>query len=76
MAPLRVIRIIRIDGPLGPRGLEELAALWTEVCGGIFAIGHTFGMKVQKVQKVQRVVVSPCGAQRTHFEGALATRKM
>ena len=55
MAPLRVIRVIRIDGPLGPRGLEELAALWTEVCGGIFAIGHTFGVKVQKVQKVQRV---------------------
>ena len=42
-------------------------------------IGHTFGVRVQrvhKVQRVQRVVVAPFGAQRTHFEGALATRKM
>ena len=43
-------------------GFRELAALWTEVCGGIFAIGHTFGVRVQKVQKVQRVVVSPSRA--------------
>ena len=42
-----------------------MVALWTEGCGGIFAIGHTFGVrvqKVQKVQKVQRMVVSPSRA--------------
>ena len=32
--------------------------------------------RVHKVQRVQRIVVAPFGAQRTHFEGALATRKM
>ena len=33
----------------------------------LLTIGHTFGVRVQRVQRVQKVVVSPCGAQRTHF---------
>ena len=32
-----------------------MTALWAEGCGGGFAIGHAYGVRVQKVQKVQRV---------------------
>ena len=53
------------------------------------ALGHTFGVRVLKMDRPDgRKVLKfdgpsgrglwyrPLGAQRTHFEGALATRKM
>ena len=35
-----------------------MTALWAEGCGGGFAIGHACGVRVHKVQRVQRVVVA------------------
>ena len=32
-----------------------MTALWAEGCGGGFAIGHAYGVRVHRVQKVQRV---------------------
>ena len=35
-----------------------MTALWAEGCGGGFAIGHACGVRVHRVQRVQRVVVA------------------
>ena len=44
----KVLKVLRFDGPFGPKG-----------CG--IAFRHACGVKVQRVQRVQRVVVSPFG---------------
>ena len=51
-------RVLKMDRPRGAGRFLSLTALWAEGCGGGFAIGHAYGVRVdgvQKVQKVQRV---------------------
>ena len=58
MARVQREKVLKIDRPFRAGGFVSLTALWAEGCGGGFAIGHTYGVRVQKVQRVQRVVVA------------------
>ena len=51
---------VRVDGTSSRRFLRflSLTAFQAEGCGGGFAIGHTFGVRVQRVQRVV-VAASP-----------------
>ena len=83
-------KVLRIDRPAAG-GFLSLTALWAEGCGGGFAANYKKGRGWRRrlcrrvvfasaqgatAPAALRVVVSPFGAQRTHFEEALATRKM
>ena len=49
-------KVLKIDRPWGRRVLKFDSPCGAEGCGG--APGHTFGVRVHRVQKVQRVVVA------------------
>ena len=79
----------RVDGALRKRFLGLTGPMGRRVVVAADALGHTFGVRVLKMDRPDgRKVLKfdgpsgrglwyrPLGAQRTHFEGALATRKM
>ena len=82
-------RFLRLTGPKAG-GFLSLTGLWPEGGGGGFAADYKKGARLRRglcrrVASLRsggdsphglRGVVAPFGAQRTHFEGALATRKM